>query len=298
MLIGRAIRLVVALTACGCLLASPSAAQPGPPAPAAPVQSVPPVQTAGSADYLLGPQDTLTITVFEHPNLSGKFNVEADGAFIFPLIGRMNAAGLTPRAVEAELAKRLRDGYLKDPQLNVTVDQYRSQRVFVIGAVGQPGPLVLSGNTTLIEALARAGSATSESVGDAIVVRGRAGGQAVGPVLPDLAGNAEIVRVDLAQLERGALAQNIVLRDGDTILVPRGEPVFLLGQVRNPGSYSVRKDTTVLQLLALGGGATERGATNRIKVVRVVDGKKQELKLKLDDVVRAGDTVIVPEKYF
>lgn len=249
-------------------------------------------------DYVLGPQDSVTITVFEHPNLSGKFNVESDGSFTFPLIGRIKAAGLTPRAIEAEIGKRLRDGYLKDPQLSVTVEQYRSQRVFIIGAVGQPGSFVLSGNTTLFEALARAGSTTSESVGEAIVVRARPGREVAGPLLPEQAADAEVVRIDLKQLEGGALSQNVVLRDGDTIVVPRGEKVFLLGEVRAPGSYSIRKGTTLLQVLALGGGVTDRGATGRIKVVRTVDGKKKEIKLKLDDLVLAGDTIVVPEKYF
>jgi len=255
-------------------------------------------QPAPGADYTLGPQDTLTITVFEHPNLSGKFNVEGDGFLTFPLIGRVLAAGLTPRDVEARIGSRLKDGYLLNPQLSVTVDQYRSQRVFMIGAVGQPGTLTLTGGTTLIEALARVGSTTNEAVGDAIVVRGRPGQQIAAPVMPDQAGEAEVIRIDLSQLERGVLSQNLQLHDGDTVVVPRGEPVFLLGEVRSPGAYAVRKGTTVLQVLALGGGLTERGATGRIKIVRTSNGKKHEFKVKLDDVVQAGDTVVVPEKYF
>jgi polysaccharide export outer membrane protein len=249
-------------------------------------------------DYALGAQDIVTVTVFDHPNLSGKFTVEADGTFTFPLIGRVKAAGLTPRGVEEEIAKRLRAGYIKEPQLSVTVDQYRSQRIFVIGAVAQPGTYVLSGNTTLVEALARAGSTTSESVGEAIVVRARPGKEVAGPVLPEHAGDSDVLRIDLRQLENGSLSQNIAMSDGDTIVVPRGEQVFLLGEVRTPGSYSVGKGTTVLQLLALGGGVTERGATGRIKIVRNVSGKKTENRAKLDDVVQPGDTVVVPEKYF
>lgn len=257
-----------------------------------------PLWASQATDYVLGPQDSVTITVFDHPNLSGKFNIESDGSFTFPLIGRVKAAGLTPRAIEAEIGQRLRAGYLNDPQLSVTVEQYRSQRVFIMGAVGQPGTFVLSGYTTLIEALARAGSTTNESVGEAIVVRPRPGRQVAGPLLPEQAGDAEVVRIDLKQLEGGVLSQNVVLRDGDTIVVARGELVFLFGEVRTPGSYSIRKGTTLLQVLALSGGVTDRGATGRIKVVRMVDGKKKEFTLKLDDVVQAGDTIVVPEKYF
>ena len=257
-----------------------------------------PLWASQTTDYVVGPQDLVAITVFDHPALSGKFNIESDGAFTFPLIGRVKAAGLTPRAIEAELAKRLRDGYMKDPQLSVTVEQYRSQRVFIIGAVAQPGPFVLTGNTTLIEALARAGSTTNEAVGEAIVVRARPGREIAGPLLPEHAGDAEVERIDLKQLEGGTLSQNVFLRDGDTVVVPRGEQVFVLGEVRTPGSYSIRKGTTLLQVLALAGGVTERGATGRTKVTRMSDGKKKEFKLKADDVVQAGDTIVVPEKYF
>ena len=257
-----------------------------------------PGHAAQTTDYVLGEQDVVTITTFEQPNLSGKFTIEADGAFTFPLVGRVQAGGLTPRGLEEEIAKRLRAGYIKDPQLSVTVDQYRSQRIFVIGAVAQPGTYVLSGNTTLIEALARAGSTTNEAVGEAMIVRPRPGRDVAGPVLPENAPDASVTRVDLKQLESGSLSQNVRMQDGDTIVVPRGEQVFLLGEVRSPGSYSVGKGTTVLQLLALGGGVTERGATGRIKVVRTEAGKKKETRLKLDDVVQAGDTVVVPEKFF
>ena len=250
------------------------------------------------ADYVVGGQDVVTVTVFDHPNLSGKFTVEADGAFTFPLIGRVKAGGLTPRGLEEEIGKRLRAGYIKEPQLSVTVDQYRSQRIFIIGAVAQPGTFVLSGNITLIEALSRAGSTTNEAVGEAMVVRARPGREVAGPVLPEHAPDAEVVRVDLRQLEAGSLSQNIRMEDGDTIVVPRGEQVFLLGEVRTPGSSSVGKGTTVLQLLALGGGVTERGATGRVRIVRNVSGKKTENKAKLDDLVQPGDTVVVPEKYF
>ena len=251
-----------------------------------------------TTDYVLGPQDVVTVNAFEHTNLSGKFTIESDGAFTYPLIGRVNAAGLTPRGLEVEIVKQLKAGYVKDPQLSVTVDQYRSQRIFVIGAVAQPGSYVLSGNTTLIEALARAGSTTGEAVGEAVVVRARPGREVAGPILPEQAGDADIVRVDLRQLEGGSLKENVRMQDGDTIVVPRGEQVFLLGEVRTPGSYSIGKGTTVLQLLALGGGATERGATSRIKIVRNVSGKRTENKVKLDDVVQAGDTIVVPERIF
>jgi polysaccharide export outer membrane protein len=131
-----------------------------------------------------------------------------------------------------------------------------------------------------------------------VVIVHSATGTASAPVLPDKDNAANIVRVDLKALQNGVLAENAALRDGDTIFVPRAESAYVFGQVKTPGAYAIQKDTTVLQALSLAGGVTENGAMNRIKVVRVVNGEKRELKMKLTDLVKAGDTIIVPEKYF
>jgi protein involved in polysaccharide export with SLBB domain len=74
--------------------------------------------------------------------------------------------------------------------------------------------------------------------------------------------------------------------------------VYVYGHVKNPGAYPVQKTTSVLQALSLAGGITERGSTGRIKIVRIVNGKRVEVKASLNDVVRAGDTITVPERYF
>src|SRR5450756_470524 len=100
-------------------------------------------QPAG--DYVIGPQDVLTIQVFDQADLGGKYTVETDGTFSFPLIGRITAGGLTLRKFETELKKRLADGYFKNPQVTVAVELYRSQRVFVMGEVRNPGPVPLTG---------------------------------------------------------------------------------------------------------------------------------------------------------
>src|SRR3954453_8273489 len=83
-----------------------------------------------AADYLIGPQDVLAIQVFDQADLGGKYTVETDGTFSFPLIGRVQAAGMTLRGFETELKKKLSDGYFKNPQVTVGVETYRSQRVF------------------------------------------------------------------------------------------------------------------------------------------------------------------------
>ena len=249
-------------------------------------------------NYIVGPQDVLAIVLFDQQDLSGKYTVEADGTFTFPLIGRVTAGGLTLRQVEEALRTKLSDGFFKNPQVSVAVEQYRSQRVFVMGEVRTPGPYPLVGDMTLIELLARAGSTTEHAAGEALIVRSSEAARPAGPVLPEQQNGAEVIRVDIKALQSGRLASNTALRDGDTIFVPRAELAYVFGQVNRPGSYALQRGTTVLQALSLAGGVTDRGTTGRIRIVRMVDGKKTEVRVKLEDVVRPDDTIIVPERYF
>jgi len=249
-----------------------------------------------AADYVIGPQDVLTVQVFDQADLGGKYTVETDGTFSFPLIGRVQAAGMTLRGFETELRKKLADGYFKNPQVTVSVEQYRSQRIFVMGEVRAPGPVPLTGGMTLIEALARAGSTLPSASGEVAIVRAPQG--AKGPTLPDAGKSAEMVRVNIRELEGGSMKQNVALHDGDTIFVPRAESIYVFGLVKTPGAYPIQQDTTVLQALSLAGGVTENGARNRIKIVRLINGERKEIKVKDSDIVKPGDTIIVPEKYF
>ena len=253
-------------------------------------------QSPSAADYVIGAQDVLAIQVFDQPDLGGKYTVETDGTFSFPLVGRVKAGGMTLRAFEAELKRWLSDGYFRNPQVTAAVETYRSQRVFVMGEVRQAGPVPLTGGMTLIEALAHAGSTLPSASGEVTIVRGMSGAQ--GPTLPGDKPGADTVRATIRDLESGSLKQNVELRDGDTIFVPRAEEIFVFGEVRNPGGYAVQKTTTVLQALSLAGGVTEHGAMNRIQVMRIVKGVKTETRVKLTDVVRPEDTIIVPQRYF
>lgn len=249
-------------------------------------------------DYLVGPQDVLTITSYDQTDLSGRFTVEADGTFTFPLIGRFKAGSLTLRNVEEGLKQRLRDdGFFKNPQITVAVEQYRSQKIFVVGEVRAPGSYPLSGNMTLVEALARAGSTLATASGEVVIVHP---GQGVtGPTLPTPDRADTVVRVDLKALQNGAFSNNAALRDGDTIFVPRAESIYVFGEVKNPGAYALQQaNTTVLQSLSLAGGVVDRGSTARIRVVRIIDGEKREIRVKLTDAVQPGDTIIVPERFF
>jgi polysaccharide export outer membrane protein len=251
------------------------------------------------ADYIVGPQDVLIITSYDQADLTGKFTIEADGTFTYPLIGRVKAGGMTLRQVEAQLKKQLiDDGYFRNPQITVAIEQYKSQKIFVVGEVRTPGMYQLSGDMSLIEAIARAGSTLPTASGEAVIVH-PASPNVSGPTLPAQDPTANIVRVDLRDLQNGVFSQNAALRDGDTIFVPRAESVYVFGQVKNPGAFPLQqKDTSVLQALSLAGGVTDRGSTGRIRIVRVVDGEKKEFRVKLADIVQPGDTVIVAERFF
>lgn len=262
---------------------------------------LPPVAADDPRLYIVGPNDVLTIGVYNQPQLSGKYEVEADGTFTFPLIGRVTVGGLSLRAIESEVRGRLARGYLKDPQVSVAIDQYRSQQIFVMGEVQRPGGLQFTGAMTLIEALARAGSTSDRAGLEAVIVRPRNG-----RVLPDAAAaqraeespDSDVIRVNLQSLQSGALSQNIALRAGDTIFVPRAETVFVTGQVHSSGEYVIRRGMTVRQVLALAGGVTDRGSTRRIQIIRQADGVETAIAASLQDPVRAGDTILVRERLF
>ena len=242
-------------------------------------------------DYVVGPQDALTITVFGEAELSGKYTVEQDGTFTFPQIGRVKAGGLTLRNLEAELKTKLGDGYLRNPQVAVAIENYRSQRILVMGEVRSPGEFQLNGEMTLLAALARAGSTTPTAAREVIIVRPKRN------VKPG-DNPSEILRIDLMALQAGNMTLNIALQDGDTINVPKAQSVFVAGQVKSPGAYAVDPGATVLQVLSLAGGLTDRGSDNRIRIQRTVSGKQVEVSAKLTDVVTPGDTIIVRERFF
>jgi len=151
----------------------------------------------------------------------------------------------------------------------------------------------------VIEALARAGSTTNDAAEEVMIVRPSAGAAGTGPVMPDQQKDATVIRVNVRDLQAGKLSQNVGLRDGDTLVVPRAQSVFVFGQVKTPGAYSITHGTTVLQALSLAGGVTDRGSTGRVYIVRTeADGKKRETKVKLTDAVQPGDTLVVKERFF
>src|SRR5690242_13903443 len=124
------------------------------PAPAAPPSVASP---AGQPEYIVGPQDLLAVSVQGVAELTRDVIVDQDGTFDFPYVGPIAAGGKGVRAIEAELKSKLSPRYLLNPVVNVDVKAFRSQVVYVFGAVVRPGSIRIAGNATLMSVLAEAG---------------------------------------------------------------------------------------------------------------------------------------------
>lgn len=243
--------------------------------------------------------DVLHVTVADQPSLSGKYTVNTDGTIMLPLVGQVRAGGLPVEAIETELVKRLANGYLKDPRLSVAIERSHQSTAFVVGEVRQAGSYPLSGEMTLIELLARAGWTTDKAANVVVVTRRR------GAALPDRPGDTprtlgpEVIRFNLKQLQAGtASGADIIVADGDTVFVPRAGNVYVVGEVKNPGTFAVQENTTVLQALALAGGLTERGSFKRVRIIHESDAEKKPVKADVNTIVQAGDTIVVGESLF
>lgn len=248
--------------------------------------------------YVVGNSDVLKVTVWSQPELSGEFTVDAAGGVTLPLIGTVKAAGLPVDQIEREIRDRLADGYVVNPQVSIGVAQFKSQRVFVVGEVKLPGVVPLTGTLTLVEALTRVGSLTEMAGGDLVVIRPAEGQTVNGPVLASDAGARELLRVDVKLLQSKGPTSNIVLRDGDTVVIPRAEVVYVVGQVNTPGAVAYERDMSILQVISKANGVNNLGTTKRLKILRVVDGKRTEVKASLGDKLMPGDTVVVATRWF
>jgi polysaccharide export outer membrane protein len=109
-------------------------------------------------------------------------------------------------------------------------------------------------------------------------------------------GDADVQRVNLREIETGRLSQNVVIRDGDTLFVPKAERFFVTGFVRLPGSYTLEPNMTVLQAISMAGGVTERGSGRRLRVTRMVNGERKDVDAKPTDLVQPGDTIMVRQR--
>lgn len=228
--------------------------------------------------YRVGPGDVLSIIVYDHPELTiptgsersaaeAGNEVRPDGTIFYPYIGRVQVAGRTIDEIRAELARRLSE-YLTDPQVDVRMADFRSQKVYVSGAVQAPGTQpITSIPLTLADAISQAGGATEAANWHEVILT-RDGGQQE--------------RLSLyALLREGDLTQNRVLRHGDTVHVPSAEnqSVAVMGQVNSPGNLRLGNERlTLTDAIARAGGMNETTAeASGIFVIRSHNGESDKL---------------------
>lgn len=176
-------------------------------APAASQQEDPARAAAATADYVVGVEDQLSISVWKEPELTKTVNVRPDGKMTFPLVGDLQAAGKTPRQLSQALTESLAR-FIKEPIVTVTVEQINNFKVYVIGEVGAQGELTLKRRTRLLQAIALSGGLSPYASKTLVVVR-EEGGREV---------RTEIDYRKVISGERPEL--NIYLKPGDTIIVP------------------------------------------------------------------------------
>lgn len=253
-----------------------------------------PIRSQGEGVYLLGPEDVIEITVWGQQDLQRQVAVSLDGMITFPLIGEVKAAGKSPQDLEKSLAAKLANGYLVNPQVTVNVKEYKSQKVYIMGEVKNPGTYPVTKKNDLLYTLSLAGGFTPNAGNDVLVVRPK-NGKGIPISLEEAKSHKDaIIKVNLKAALDGDASQNVIIQNGDTITVQKMPYFFVLGEVKNPGRFNLEEGTTVLMGISMAGGLTPWAYENNTRIVREVDGKKEKIRVKLNDLIQPGDTVMVP----
>jgi polysaccharide biosynthesis/export protein len=256
---------------------------------------------AWSQEYVIGPRDVLGIAVWGQPDLSRDYLVDADGFAPFPLIGRIKAAGRSPNELAAHLTEVLGKDYLVNPQVVVTVKEFLSQKVQVLGAAERPGVYYLTGPTTLLDLLSKAGGFASAAGKEVLLVRNDGAADSAGTVL----------RLSLDKIQAGDSSENARVQSQDIIIVSKAQAYsyFVFGEVKKPGAYKFDKDTNILEGITVAGGFTDKAAPGRTRVIRSTPQGQKVIEVDMNDIIRRGreakgvmlqesDVVVVPESFF
>jgi polysaccharide export outer membrane protein len=121
--------------------------------------------------------DTFDVRVYGETDLSSTYRVASDGTIDFPLAGRVRVAGLRTGEIQKELTERLRNGYLKDPQVTVSMKEWNSRKISVLGQVQKPGPVAYHPHMTIVDAIALAGGFTGIAAKNSVSLRREGGGK-------------------------------------------------------------------------------------------------------------------------
>jgi len=260
----------------GCITTSVAAAEEG----AQPLVAPEAASQQSSADveaYRIGPGDTLEIQVFGQDDLTGAHAVGASGSLDFPLLGKVDAQGLTVQALDDRITAALGEKYLKSPQVQVVVKAYGSQRVVVQGAVKKPGLYHLSGPTMILDIIAEAGGVAEEGVSEVRIKHDD-------PNRPDTVVSLEEL---MAKGGRG-----VQLAAGDLVDVSKPLVVYVDGEVNKPGAVSYTEGLTVTQALTRSGG---HKSTAKLRDAYILRGsERMEINIKKILAGRSADVALKP----
>jgi polysaccharide export outer membrane protein len=265
-------------------------------------------EPAQSPTYTLGPDDQVAIHVLDAEEISeNPFRIDMRGNINVPLAGRVHASGLSVEQLEATLTARLKD-YLQEPVVTVSVSEFRSHPVSVLGAVNNPGVHQIRGRKTLFEVISEAGGLKNEA-GNAIKITRR---KEYGPIplagaTPDPSGEFSVAEISVKSvMEARNPKENIQVEPNDVISVPRAELVYVIGAVKRAGGFvlSEREQISVLQALSMAEGLDRVAAASNARILRAAGGVnrteipvdvRQILTGKTRDVpMQANDILFIP----
>ena len=244
--------------------------------------------------YKVGAEDVINILVARHPEFSGDFYIPSDGIVNLPAVGQLSMSNKTLSEISGDIKDRL-NKRLREPEVTVTLKTPRMQRVYVLGVVEKPGLYDMKPGWRITEAVAAAGGLTN----------GTEPADCRANVLR--AATNERKTYELKEVLRGDPESNMKIDSGDVLTIETGEtlPIYVMGRVKNPGIYKLRKaDSGVMEAITLAGGTLDDAALSRVTITRtngssevvnltsvMLEGK-QESKISL----QPADMIMIPEE--
>jgi polysaccharide export outer membrane protein len=252
-----------------------------------------------SKEFVIGAEDVVEVRVWKNEDLDRTLQVSNEGAVTLPLVGKVQAAGLSVFEFQTLVEKKLARSYIVSPQVSVRLLEIRSKKVFVLGEVNEPGSYKIKGSTHLLEVISEAGGFTENAGRVVTIMRPKVSAKKNAPISKNKLTHGKIIQVDLMdQLTLTGQSKNLIIYGGESIFVDKMARIFVTGEVKKPGEIKWEKGLTIRQAISLAGGITRRGAPKRTKLIRTENGTEQMIKPKMTDSVRPNDIIRIPESYF
>lgn len=254
------------------------------------------VMAAGPAQadsaYQLGDGDIVQLTVYQRPDLSLKsVRLGTGGRMYVPGGGKLDLGGLTVSQAEQQITSLLtHSGAARNPQVDLQVVTFGSQKVSVFGFVQKPGSYILDRPTRLSELLAEAGGISTDGSDHVILLRhSGSSGDTVTRTVVDMR----------AVINAGTPGADPWVKGGDIVNVPQAPQIYVYGAVNRPGAYKLDEGMTPIEAIALAGGVSKTGSDSRLELVHhLADGKTKMMKVGLESKLAPEDVLIVHESIF